>query len=86
MTPAQAALFHPADSQGISSGSSSATALLGDLAEYLSLSVLSFLTCDVGTGSTSTSQDSCEGGFGSLLTVDSLERRLAQSTQLAKGA
>lgn len=32
----------------------------------------------------STSQDSCEGGFGSLLAVDGLER-LAQSTQLAKG-
>ena len=43
MTPAQAALFHPADSQGISSGSSSAATLLGDLAEYLSLSVLSLL-------------------------------------------
>lgn len=58
----------------------------GPWGNLLSLSVLSFLTCDVGTGSTSTSQDSCEGGFGSLLTVDSLERRLAQSTQLAKGA
>lgn len=71
--------------EGTASGACSTTPRLWALGKFaFPLSVLSFLTCDVGTGSTSTSQDSCEGGFGSLLAVDGLERRLAQRHTVSK--